>query len=294
MNTTSGISVVAYIGGIINSSDIDKNNPVDYAWRDQVAIKLMAAGVECYTPYRGWVWSGAEGGQGIVLANERILAMADVLVADLDFGSVGTIREVQMALSLGIPVIARPSNPTRSPYARDDRIRWVTSPDDVMVAIRPLIKNKRRLAALPPESTELPPMFVALSDKAIAPRRAYPTSAGMDLFTSTNVVIGPEDFALVPTGVSIAVPDGYVGIIRGRSSAWFNRKLLVFEGTVDSEYRGELFVGVKNLMPVEHKVESGERLAQLLVMKVHMPRMEIVDTLQVTERGEKGFGSTGR
>ena len=82
--------------------------------------------------------------------------------------------------------------------------------------------------------------------------------------------------------------------MRGRSSAWFKKKIMVFEGTIDAEYRGELFVGVRNMTQADNKIERGDRLAQLIIMQSFVPRIEIVDRLDKTERGNQGFGSTGR
>ena len=182
--------MLAYIAGPIDVADQISTN-----WRHLVAIELSKFGIICYLPYLGWLWdpSSSSSGQQIILANESILSMADVLVADLDFRSVGTIREVQMATSLGIPVIARPSNSTRSPYAKDERIVWVEKVDDAVAAVRSftstISKNPRNTRGpLPVAALDVPPLLISLSAEATPPRRAYPTSVGMDLVDRKSVV----------------------------------------------------------------------------------------------------------
>lgn len=294
--------MLAYVAGPINAEGVAMSN-----WRHLVSIDIQALGVTCYRPDLGFMCRPAldpgDVGQRIIVANEQILAISDVVIADLDFRSVGTVREVQLAVSLGVPVVARrPGGPTNSPYTRDTRIEWVETVDEAIAVVKKLLKAPNKNPAnldnstttLPRPALSVPPLLISLTSEATPPQRAYPTSAGLDLVVSKTIIIGPDDFTLVPTGVSVAIPVGYVGILRGRSSAWFNRRLLIFEGTIDAEYRGELFIGAKNLLPVEHRVDKGDRLAQLLIIPISTPQVVIVDKLDETARGAGGFGSTGR
>lgn len=126
------------------------------------------------------------------------------------------------------------------------------------------------------------------------PKQQHATDAGYDLTVSRDVIVHPAGFARVPTNVAIALPFHMWGLLVGRSSTFFNKFMLVNTGIIDSEYRGELMALIFN--PTDKRViaRKGERLFQLILM----PRLcnvewTSVDALDVTERGEHGFGSTG-
>ncbi|MDE7262648.1 MAG: dUTP diphosphatase [Oscillospiraceae bacterium] len=101
---------------------------------------------------------------------------------------------------------------------------------------------------------------------------------------------------LIPTGVAVAIPAGYVGILASRSSMGVRNGVGFSNGigVIDSDYRGPLRVGLHNLREAPYTVQPGDRIAQLLVVPVACPELEVVDALPETERGEGGFGSTGR
>lgn len=99
--------------------------------------------------------------------------------------------------------------------------------------------------------------------------------------------------ALIPCGFAFAIPDGYEGQVRPRSSA-FKRGLHVALGTIDAGYRGEVLVGVVNVSDDEVEIDHGERIAQLVVAPVARCEVVEVDALDTTARGAGGFGSTGR
>ena len=102
--------------------------------------------------------------------------------------------------------------------------------------------------------------------------------------------------AVIPTGLAVAIPDGYVGIMASRSSMGVRHGMMFSNGigVIDSDYRGPLRVGLRNLRDTPYTVQPGDRIAQLLVVPVACPEIEVVDALPETERGEGGFGSTGR
>ena len=102
--------------------------------------------------------------------------------------------------------------------------------------------------------------------------------------------------ALIPTGLAVAVPEGHVGILAVRSSMGIRHGVSLSNGigVIDSDYRGPLRVGLHNLRREPYTVQPGDRIAQLLIVPVACPEIEIVDALPETERGEGGFGSTGR
>ena len=102
--------------------------------------------------------------------------------------------------------------------------------------------------------------------------------------------------AVIPTGIAVAIPDGYVGIIAVRSSMGVRRgvSLSCDIGVIDADYRGPLGVALRNNSDEPYTIEPGDRIAQLMVVPVACPEIEPVSELPATERGEKGFGSTGR
>ncbi len=140
-------------------------------------------------------------------------------------------------------------------------------------------------------------MTHAHSDLA-APSYANPGDAGADLVAAEDVTLAPGGGrALISTGVSIAIPDGYAGMVQPRSGLAAKHGVTVLNtpGLIDSGYRGELKVILVNLDPTTpFEVTRGERIAQLVIQKVEHVAFELVETLDETERGEGGFGSSGR
>lgn len=140
---------------------------------------------------------------------------------------------------------------------------------------------------------ELP---VTLEPGAVPP--AYQTSgaAGMDLHSNEGVVLEPLQRKLVRTGVRIAVPPGFEAQVRPRSGLALRLGLSMVNspGTIDSDYRGEIAIILINLGSEVVKLEHGERIAQLVVCPVARAEVRIVAELSETDRGEGGFGSTGK
>lgn len=130
------------------------------------------------------------------------------------------------------------------------------------------------------------------------PRYATPGSSGVDLHAAVDapVVIKPGEVVLIPTGIKIALPEPYEAQIRARSGLAIKHALCVLNGpgTVDSDYRGEVKVILANLGKEPFTVERGARIAQMVVMRVEKPAVELVDKVPETLRGEGGFGSSGR
>jgi dUTP pyrophosphatase len=128
------------------------------------------------------------------------------------------------------------------------------------------------------------------------PARAHPGDAGTDLFAAQDVELAPGQRALVPTGIAIALPDGYAAFVHPRSglAARHGVTLVNAPGTVDAGYRGEIKVTLLNTdteQPV--RLQRGDRIAQLVVQRVAYPVFHEVATLPGSARGEGGFGSTG-
>lgn len=120
-------------------------------------------------------------------------------------------------------------------------------------------------------------------------------SAGCDLVNAgEEFILHAHSREFVHTGVSIALPEGYEAQVRGRSGLNKNYGIAVPVGTVDSDYRGEIGVVVYNLSDEDYKVMHNERIAQLIIAKVEQAEWEEVSELDETERGDGGFGHTGR
>ena len=128
---------------------------------------------------------------------------------------------------------------------------------------------------------------------AVIPSFTYAGDAGADLTIVEHVILGPGEAADLATGLSIELPPGYWARITGRSSTMRRRGLLVNEGIIDNGYRGELYVYVRNLNGHEAIIEPGDRLAQLIMHRLERPEIIEVKALAESDRGAKGFGSSG-
>ena len=131
---------------------------------------------------------------------------------------------------------------------------------------------------------------------------AYQTaqSAGLDLTAAPEggeaLVLAPLSRALVPTGISLAIPSGYEGQVRPRSGWALKHGITVLNspGTIDADYRGEVQVLLINLGQEAVTIQAGDRIAQLVIAKVEQATLREVEVLDTTERGSGGFGHTGR
>ena len=129
-----------------------------------------------------------------------------------------------------------------------------------------------------------------------APRYALSGDAGADLVTTIDVTLAPGERQLVPTGVAMAIPNGFAGFIHPRSGLAVRAGLSVVNapGTIDAGYRGEIKVPLINLDPAETiQLQRGERIAQLVIQPVYHANFVDVDELPKTARNDGGFGSTG-
>jgi dUTP pyrophosphatase len=128
------------------------------------------------------------------------------------------------------------------------------------------------------------------------PSYEHPGDAGADLVTTVDATLAPGERALLPTGIAIALPDGYAAFVHPRSglAVRFGVSLVNAPGTVDAGYRGEIKVSVINLDPTNAVVfHRGDRIAQLVIQPVVRARFHEVNRLPGSARGDGGFGSTG-
>ena len=141
--------------------------------------------------------------------------------------------------------------------------------------------------------SQLPVLIVAEAE--FMPSYAHPGDAGADLRSRVSAVIPAGQRLTLETGVSIALPDGYVALVHPRSGLAAKHGITVLNapGTVDAGYRGEIAVTLLNTSTVDFQVSRGDRIAQLLIQQVERAHFVQVESLPGTHRGEAGFGSTG-
>ena len=139
---------------------------------------------------------------------------------------------------------------------------------------------------------------VKLSDGASVPEYATSGAAAVDLRANVNesVTIAPGERRLIPTGLSMSIPEGYVGIVAARSGLACKKGVALSNGigVIDSDYRGEIGVSLHNTSSEPFTVEKGERIAQMMFMPVCAACFCVCESLDETQRGEGGFGSTGK
>jgi len=128
------------------------------------------------------------------------------------------------------------------------------------------------------------------------PRYAHSGDAGADLVTTTDLVLAPGERALAPTGIALALPEGFAAFVHPRSglAARCGLSIVNSPGTIDAGYRGEVKVLLVNLDPRRHiELTRGDRIAQLVVQRVEHATFAEVDALPPSGRGSGGYGSTG-
>jgi dUTP pyrophosphatase len=139
-------------------------------------------------------------------------------------------------------------------------------------------------------------LVTKLDDDAVIPTYAKPGDAGADLYSISELVLAPGQRALVKTGIAIAIPSGYVGLVHPRSGLGLKNGISVVNtpGTIDAGYRGEIGVVLINHDLAESfQVKKGDRVAQLVIQKVEKAHFKIVNQLPDSERATGGYGSTG-
>ncbi|MEG3615251.1 dUTP diphosphatase [Isoptericola haloaureus] len=152
--------------------------------------------------------------------------------------------------------------------------------------------------ASPPvtDPTTLDVLVTLLDDEAVAPSYAHPGDAGADLVTTVDVDLAPGARAVVPTGLAIALPEGFAAFVHPRSGLAAKHGVTVVNapGTIDAGYRGEIKVVLANTDTAETvRLRRGDRIAQLVVQRVEHARFLVADRLPGSQRDTGGFGSSG-
>lgn len=132
-----------------------------------------------------------------------------------------------------------------------------------------------------------------LVPEAKLPIRAHSDDAGLDLYSVEEYVLAPSERRAVKTGIAVAIPSGYVGLVWDKSGLAAKAGLKTMGGVIDAAYRGEIMVIVDNLSDTPYEIEKGSKIAQLLIQKIELSEVYEVSELDDTTRGEGGFGSTG-
>lgn len=136
-------------------------------------------------------------------------------------------------------------------------------------------------------------MKIKLDEGAFLPNRAHPTDAGLDLFAPKGMYVESHCSAVVDTGVHIELPKGTFGLITSKSGLFFCDEIFT-TGTIDEPYRGSIKVKLMNHSGEPKQFERGDKIAQLVIIPIITPTLEVVEELSETDRGNGGFGSTGK
>ena len=136
-------------------------------------------------------------------------------------------------------------------------------------------------------------MRIVLDKGAKMPTRAYPTDAGLDIYARESRIVPAHGSVKFDTGVHIELPKGTAGFLKSKSG--LNVKYgLTSEGVIDVGYTGSIVVKLYNHSDMDYIVEKGDKISQLVIMPILTPELELVESLEETDRGSNGFGSSGK
>ena len=136
-------------------------------------------------------------------------------------------------------------------------------------------------------------MKIMLDAGAKKPCFAHVWDGGMDLYSNEDGYIRCNQMRTFNTGVHMEIPEGMVGLLRSRSGLMVNHGVTTPGGTIDAHYTGPIKVCLRNNGGSKYEVKKGDKIAQLILVKCEHPELELVDSLEETDRGDNGFGSTG-
>ena len=136
-------------------------------------------------------------------------------------------------------------------------------------------------------------MNIMLDEKALMPIRGHATDAGLDLLSPIDTVVPAKGSITIDTGVHIKLPPNTAGFLKSKSG--LNVKYsITSEGVIDVGYTGSIVVKLYNYSNIDYAVSRGDKISQLVVMKINIPSLDVVESFEKTERGDNGFGSTGK
>lgn len=137
-------------------------------------------------------------------------------------------------------------------------------------------------------------LFTFLDPELPQPRYALPGDAGFDLFSREELTLAPGERGQAKTGIALAIPEGFVGLIWDKSGISHKGGIKTLGGVVDSGYRGEVMVGLINLGKEAYTFRKGDKVAQMLIQRIEQAEFVEVAELPESDRGASGFGSTGK
>jgi len=153
-----------------------------------------------------------------------------------------------------------------------------------------LENRDRELQELKKESEE---MRIKVDEQGFIPYRAHSKDAGLDLMSPERVTLRAQDSVVIDTGVHVELPEGTVGMIKSKSGLNVKHGI-TSEGVIDVGYTGSIKVKLYNFSDEDYEIQRGDKISQLVIMPMLTPALELVDELEKTDRGNNGFGSTGR
>ena len=136
-------------------------------------------------------------------------------------------------------------------------------------------------------------MKVMLDPGAFMPTRAHELDAGLDLYSPVDAVVYCDDSSTIDTGVHVEIPAGYVGMIKSKSGLNVKHGIQS-EGVIDSGYTGSICVKLYNHGNCAVRIDKGQKISQLVILPIITPELELADSMKATDRGNGGFGSTGK
>lgn len=136
-------------------------------------------------------------------------------------------------------------------------------------------------------------MKIKLDQGAFMPTRGHETDAGLDLCSPTTTLLKAHDSFVFDTGVHVQIPVGYVGFLKSKSGLNVKHGI-TSEGVIDSGYTGSIRAKLYNNSEKDYLINRGDKITQLVILPIITPELELVESLEETERGNGGFGSTGR
>lgn len=274
---------------------------------------LKSAHIGAYRPAKAYLADTADQGHCRFVNDMNNIAIhqADVFVAVLsrDIPTWGTPVEIGFALSMRKPTVIFTDSVGSVQLAAwsesgaviidmsDPDVVWPTGPD--LLALFELSatlqeeKPCQQLRVIESTLVTSAPLLVSGEAANLRPGK-YRGDAGIDLAISHAVTLEPGEYRFLSTGVHVAIPDGFFGWVTGRSSTWRDFRCSVVTGIIDSGYRGELMLGIRNEGDTTVDWLPGTRLGQLVLLPSWAGTIEQVSTLPDHERGLNGYGSSGR
>ena len=170
---------------------------------------------------------------------------------------------------------------------------WILNKAETATSIKKILYREIRSHGIAATETAGAKMKIKLDDGTKMPTRAHPTDAGLDLYARETQIVPAKGSALFDTGVHVELPVGTVGMLKSKSGLNVKHGL-TSEGVIDVGYTGSIVVKLYNHSGEDYKVNAGDKISQLVIMPILTPTLELVETLDETERGAGGFGSTGK